>query len=87
MHDACPCFQRKTKCPLSIAEILDIYGDHASACQGRGDAKAVGDEIVSACSSAILSSVNEKQTFYKKVNHVSKIQSGTEKQANLLYLI
>ena len=61
-----PVYDAKRKCPFCKAGVLDIYGDHAIACQGRGDSIArqdpIRDKIVSACSSANLSPVVEKRT-------------------------
>ena len=49
------------------AGVFDIYGDHAIACHGRGDAIARHDrnrdKIVSACSSANLSLVVEERNL------------------------
>ena len=58
-------YDAERKCPFRKAGVLDIYGDHAIACHGRGDAIArhdrIRDNIVSACSSAKLSPVVEKK--------------------------
>ena len=60
------------KCPFCKAGVLDIYGDHAIACHGRGDTIArydrIRDKLVSACSSANLSPVVEKRTSFQKTN-------------------
>ena len=60
-----PVYEAERKCPFCKAGVLDIYGDHAIACHGRGDAIArhdrIRDKIVSACSSANLSQVVEKK--------------------------
>ena len=49
------------------AGVLDIHGDHAIACQGRGDAIAthdrIRDKIVSACLFANLSPEVEKKNL------------------------
>ena len=59
-----PVYDAERKCPFCKAGFLDIYGDHAIACHGRGDAIArhdrIRDKLVSACSSANLSPVVEK---------------------------
>ena len=61
-----PVYDVERKCPICKTGVLDIYGDHAIACHGRGDAIArhdrIRDKIVSACSSANLSPVVEKRT-------------------------
>ena len=60
-----PVYDAEKKCPFCKAGVLDIYGDHAIACHGRGEAIArhdrIRDKIVSACSSANLSPVVEKK--------------------------
>ena len=62
-----PVYDAERKCPFSKAGVLDIYGDYAIACHGRGDAIArhdrIRDKIVSACSSANLSPVVEKKNL------------------------
>ena len=40
-----PVFDAERKCPFCKAGVLDIYGDHAIACHGRGDAIAKHDRI------------------------------------------
>ena len=54
-------------CSFCNAGVFDIYGDHAIACHGRGDAIArhdrIRDKIVSACSFANLSPVLEKKNL------------------------
>ena len=51
-------YNAEKKCPICKAGVLDIYGDHAIACHGRGDAIAIHDrirdKIVSACSPSNL---------------------------------
>ena len=62
-----PVYDAERKCPFCKAGVLDIYGDHAIACHGRGDAIArhdrIRDKLVSACSSANLSPVVEKKNL------------------------
>ena len=62
-----PVYDAERKCPFCKAGVLDIYGDHAIACHGRGDAIArhdrIRDNLVSACSSANLSPVVEKKNL------------------------
>ena len=79
------------KCPFCRAGVLDIYGDHAIACHGRGDSIAkhdrIRDKIMSACSSANLSPVVEKRILFQKVSHAPEISlSLFGKQAKLLHL-
>ena len=40
-----PIYDGERKCPLSKTRVLDIYGDQAIACHGRGDANARNDLI------------------------------------------
>ena len=60
-----PVYDAERKCPFCKAGVLDIYGDLAIACHGRGRPIArhdrIQDKIVSACSSANLSPVVEKK--------------------------
>ena len=60
-----PVYDAERKCPFCKASVFDIYGDHAIACHGRGEAITrhdwIRDKMVSACSSANLSSVVEKK--------------------------
>ena len=61
-----PVYDAEMKCTFCKAGVLGIFGDHAIACHGRGDAIArhdlIRDKIVSACSSANLSPVVKKRT-------------------------
>ena len=54
-----PVYDAPRKCPFCKASVVDIYGDHAIACHGRGDAIAkhdhIGDKTLSAWSSENLS--------------------------------
>ena len=72
-----PVYDAERKCPFRKAVVLDIYGDHAIACQGRGDAIAkhdrIRDKIVSACSSANLSPVMKKRTSFQRAHHDPEI--------------
>ena len=65
-----PVYDAERKCPFCKAGFLDINGDHAIACHGRGDAIArhdrIRDKIVSACSFANLSPVVEKKLNSRK---------------------
>ena len=58
---------KEKKCPFCKAGVLDIHGDHAIACHGRGDAIAshdrIRDKIVSACLFANLSPEVEKKNL------------------------
>ena len=62
-----PVYDAERKCPFCKAGVFDIYGDHAIACHGWGDAIArhdrIRDKLVSACSSANLSPVVEKKNL------------------------
>ena len=53
------------RCPYCKSAILDIFGDHAVSCQGRGDIISrhdrVRDTIMTACLSANLSPVYEQK--------------------------
>ena len=59
-----PVYDAERQCPFCKAGVLDICGDHAIACHGRGDAIArhdrIRNKIVSACSSPNLSPVVRK---------------------------
>ena len=62
-----PVYDAGRKSPFCKAGVLDIYGDHAIACHGRGKAIArldrIRGKIISAFSSANLSTVVEKKNF------------------------
>ena len=68
-----PVYDAERKCPFFKAGVLDIYGDHAIACHGRGDANTrhdrIRDKIVSASSSVNLSPVVKKRTSFQKAHH------------------
>ena len=60
------------RCPYCKSAILDIFGDRAVSCQGRGDIISrhdrVRDTIMTACSSANLSPVCEQKHLLPENN-------------------
>ena len=60
-------YEGERKCPYCRSGILDIFGDHAIICHGRGDAISrhdrIRDRIASACSAANLSPVLEQRNL------------------------
>ena len=59
------------RCPYCKSAILDIFGDHAVSCHGRGDIiprhDRVRDTILTACSSANLSPDVSQNIFCRKI--------------------
>ena len=57
-------YEDERKCPYCRSGTLDIFGDHAVICPGRGDANSwhdrIRDRFASACSAANLSPSNRK---------------------------
>ena len=60
-------YEDERKCPYCSSGTLDIFGDHAVICPGRGDAISrhdrIRDRFASACSAANLSPVIEKRNL------------------------
>ena len=60
-----PLYDSDRRCPYFKSAILDIFGDHAVSCHGRGNIISrhdrVRDTIMKACSSANLSPVCEQK--------------------------
>ena len=60
-------YEDERKCPYCRSGTLDIFGDHAVICPGRGDAISrhdrIRDRFASACSAANLSPVIEKRNL------------------------
>ena len=60
-------YEDERKCPYCRSGTLDIFGDHAVICHGRGDAFSwhdrIRDRFASACSAANLSPVIEKRNL------------------------
>ena len=60
-----PLYDSDRRCPYCKSAILDIFGDHAVSCHGRGDIISrhdrVRDIVMTACSPANLSPVCEQK--------------------------
>ena len=60
-------YEDERKCPYCRSGTVDIFGDHAVICPGRGDAISrhdrIRDRFASACSAAKLSPVIEKRNL------------------------
>ena len=60
-------YEDERKCPYCRSGTLDIFGDHAVICPGRGDAISghdrIRDRLASACSAANLSPFIEKRNL------------------------
>ena len=60
-----PLYDSDRRCPYCKSAILDIFGDHAVSCHGRGDIISRHDRVrdtkMTACSSANLSPVCEQK--------------------------
>ena len=57
-------YENERKCPFCKSGTLDVMGDHAVSCHGRGDMISrhddrIRDQIISACSGALLSPICE----------------------------
>ena len=81
-----PVYDAEMKCPFCKARVFDIYGDHAIARHGRGDAIAkhdrIRDKVMSAGSSANLSSVLKKNLISGNQSRPETSASGWESGEN-----
>ena len=60
-------YENERKCPFCKSGTLDVMGDHAVSCHGRGDMISrhdrIRDKIISACSGALLSHISEQKSL------------------------
>ena len=60
-------YENERKCPFCKSGTLDVMGDHAVSCHGRGDMISrhdrIRDKIISACSGALLSPISEQKSL------------------------
>ena len=60
-------YENERKCPFCKSGTLDVMGDHAVSCHGRGDMISrhdrIQDKSISACSGALLSPISEQKSL------------------------
>ena len=60
-------YENERKCPFCKSGTLDVMGDHAVSCHGRGDMISrhdrIRDRIISASSGALLSPISEQKSL------------------------
>ena len=65
-------YENERICPFRKSGTLDVMGDHAVSCQGRGDIISrhdrILDKIISACSGALLSPISEQKRLLPENN-------------------
>ena len=60
-------YENERKCPFCKSGTLDVLGDHAVSCHGRGDMifrhNCIRDKIIPACSGAFLSPISQQKSL------------------------
>ena len=71
-------YESERNCPFCKSGTLDVRGDHAVSCHGRGDMisrhNRRRDKIISACSGALLSPICEQKSLtssFRRYRHFS----------------